>query len=126
MFETIHWVKDKKLKFISCSENLALLAGFESSKDIIGKSDEDLIWSDRAKYYLEEEKIVLSGQHCQRLQIQNTVKGKIKIFVTKSPVWGRNNRMIGTMGSSIDLSNYFITKLGFLCLLLAPIMLYFI
>jgi DNA-binding CsgD family transcriptional regulator len=107
---SFHWVKDKRLRFISCSEGVAQLAGLDSPSQIIGKTDLDMPWADRANHYLEEEKIALSGQEHQQLQLQKTAHGIIKILVSKTPLYNAVGHICGTMGSSIDLSQYFIAK----------------
>ena len=109
-----NWAKYTHGKFISCSENVAELAGLDSPKQLIGKTDFDLIWSNRAEFYLEEEKIALSGQYCKKYQIQNTVNGSIKIVVAKTPLYNSEGKIIGTIGSSIDVTNKFLcNKLGY-------------
>lgn len=103
--ELFTWVKDKEGRFLSCSENMAQLAGAESPLSLIGKSDLDMPWRDRHESYLEEEYLALRGQQCKRYQRQKTVEGNLTILVTKSPLLKKNGEVIGTVGASIDLTN---------------------
>lgn len=109
-FDVFHWVKDKSLRFLSCSEGVAELAGVDSPYQMIGKTDDDFMWSNRSQFYRKEEDIALSGRELQQIQTQKTVKGVINIFVTKSPLYNLSRKIVGTVGSSIDISHYFITK----------------
>lgn len=101
-----HWIKDTRGHFLSCSEGVAELAGVDSPQSLIGKSDFDLIWSNRAVEHLKEEKIALSCREHQQLQIQHTNQGMIKILVNKTPLYGKSNKIYGTMGSSINITEY--------------------
>lgn len=111
--ELFHWVKNKDGKFISCSENVAKLAGADSPQALIGKSDFDLPWKNRAAIYLEEEVIVLQGGHINHTQSQTTNDGDIQIFVSKSPLYTKEGKIAGTIGSSVDITrNYVLEKTG--------------
>lgn len=100
-----HWIKDKNFKYTNCSEGFAFLAGVDSPLSLIGKTDFDLIWTDKADLYLKEDQIVFDGSAYQGNQIQRTSSGIIKIIVSKSPLYNRNGKIIGTIGSSIDVSH---------------------
>lgn len=105
------WSKDKKHRFISYSESVAEISGKDSPSNLIGKTDYDLIWKDRAESYLEEDIIALNGSCCTRYQLQNTKQqGMLKILVTKSPLFNKNREIIGTTGSSINLSNFSLSE----------------
>lgn len=111
--ELFHWVKNKDGKFLSCSESVAKLAGADSPQALIGKSDFDLPWKNRAASYLEEEVTVLQGGHINHIQSQTTTAGDIQIFVSKSPLYTKEGKIAGTIGSSIDITrNYVLEKTG--------------
>jgi len=109
---TFHWLKDKTGKFLTVSENIAEMAGLDSAVSLIGKSDDHMPWQDRVDLYNEEEKIALSGKLHQHYQLQTTIKGTIKIIVTKSPLLNQFGKIIGTIGSSIDVTNKYIAHCG--------------
>lgn len=100
-----HWVKGLDGKFTSCSENVAELQGADSPQQIIGKSDSDLLWRDRAPLYAIEDQLAQAGRLVQNHQTQRTIRGVIQILVTKSPLYDRNERIVGTVGSSIDVTS---------------------
>lgn len=101
-----NWIKGNDGKLTSCSENVAELQGADSPKQMIGKSDYDLLWRDRAPLYYEEDAAALRGQLVQKYQTQNTIRGEIQILVCKSPLFNRSGDIVGTVGSSIDLTSH--------------------
>lgn len=105
-----NWVKGKDGKITSCCENVAELQGADSPRQMIGKSDYDLLWRDRASLYYEEDAAALRGQLIQTYQTQTTVRGAIQILVSKSPLYNRNGDIVGTVGSSIDLTSHSVNK----------------
>ncbi len=108
------WVKDKNFQFTSCCENVAKLAGEQSPKKLIGKTDFDLIWCDRADAYLEGEKMAMAGRYYKAYELQSTMNGVIKVLVTKCPLLNQKGEIIGTQGTSIDVTDrYFCEKFGY-------------
>lgn len=105
VIETYSWVKNKQLHFTACCENVAKLAGAESPQNLIGQSDFDLPWRNRADLYLQEENIALNKKTYKQYQLQDTVTGTIKILVTKSPLLNKHGDIVGTIGSSINVTN---------------------
>lgn len=103
--KVFNWCKNKVLQFTSCCENVAKIAGVDSPISLNNKTDYDLLWSDRADSYYDEEQIALSGKKVTRTQLQKTSTGLIKILVTKCPLYDHHGRIIGTLGSSIDITN---------------------
>ncbi len=113
--EIYSWVKDKGSRFISCSENFAKIAGVESPMDLLGKTDFDLIWRDRAESYLKSDQTALRGNYYKDYRPHKTAIGTIKLLVTKSPLFDPQGKIIGTTGAAIDLtSKYYCKKLGYL------------
>ena len=55
-------VKNHQSIFISCNEDAACLAGLDSPRQIVGKSDSDLSWSADALAYQRSDQIILSGK----------------------------------------------------------------
>jgi PAS domain S-box-containing protein len=45
------FIKDKNMRYLDCNLSFAHDAGLSSTKDIIGKSDSDLVWHRQAKSY---------------------------------------------------------------------------
>jgi DNA-binding CsgD family transcriptional regulator len=104
------WQKDTKGRFISCCEAVAENAGADSPFNLQGKTDYDLIWRDRADEYWQEEIEALSGKQIKKRQKQNNIKGDISILVAKAPLLNRLGKVIGTIGSCIELPEFTATS----------------
>lgn len=107
------WIKNRHLKFVYCCENTAEAAAEQSPMSMRGKADTQLIWQNRAKEYLFGEEKALQGITTKHHIFLKTSGGEKKILVTKGPLLNKSGRIIGTIGSSIDLSSVFLSeKLG--------------
>ena len=108
------WIKSSDLKLIHCCENTAASANEDSPKAMIGKDDTQLIWHDRANEYLYGEKKALQGEVTQYYLLLKTNQGDRKIMVSKGPLLNRSGTIVGTIGSSIDITDKCIfDKLGY-------------
>ncbi len=99
--------KNEDGKIVFCSQSLATLTGYNSWKDIIGKSYGDLVPEDRAKEYQEEDDNVFkTGEQ---------LKGKINLFcdvngetrqeqTNKIPLFDDNRKVIGIISISRDIT----------------------
>lgn len=106
------WVKDKKFRFISCSENLTKLAGEDSPKSMIGKDDFSLVWRKDASFFREKDGLIFNSQ----VKYINVIEAidvstdagieKQHILITKSPLFNRSGKCIGIAGSHINLPGY--------------------
>src|SRR5437868_5665180 len=58
----IFW-KDKESRFLGCNVAFAHAAGFDSPNDLIGKTDYDMAWKDKAAEYVKiDQKIMSTGK----------------------------------------------------------------
>ncbi len=58
----IFW-KDKDSRFLGCNFAFAKSAGFDSPNDLIGKTDYDMVWKDKAAEYIKtDQKIMATGK----------------------------------------------------------------
>ena len=48
--DLLTWTKDLKFRYSSCSENVADVAGMDSSKNVLGKTDFDFVWRDMGSF----------------------------------------------------------------------------
>ena len=102
---TFTWTKNELMQFTGCCENMALAAGEDSPAAMIEKSDCDLIWRDRESIYLPGEKSALKGQIYKKLDFVTTSMGLLRIATVKSPLYDKNQTIIGIVGCSIDITN---------------------
>lgn len=107
---TFTWTKNKKIHFTGCCENTAMAAGVNSPAAMIGQSDFDLIWRDRALNYLPGDESALKGDTHRQLEQIKTTTGIIQIFTVKSPLFNQHQKIIGIVGCSIDITEKSIIK----------------
>ena len=102
---SVFW-KDINGKYIGCNDFVVKMAGLNSDKDIIGKTDYDLCWNDRAEVYRQNDLQVMNT--CQPLEAEESVTSsdgkKIVFMACKSPLRGENNEVIGIIGTALDIS----------------------
>ncbi|MBA2651066.1 MAG: PAS domain S-box protein, partial [Tatlockia sp.] len=102
----IYW-KDLNSIHLGCSEQFAIAAGFNNRKEMIGKSDYDCVWRNRAsKYTLDDAEVIESGK--PKLNIEDTVllsNGKEVIVISnKVPLRNSNGDIIGILGIATDIT----------------------
>ena len=56
-----YW-KDLDSVYQGCNDEFARLAGLKSREEVIGKTDFDLIWRDRANLYVKVDKEVMRNR----------------------------------------------------------------
>jgi len=104
----IFW-KDKNLVFRGCNKQYALQFGYESPKDIVGKTDGDLPSTPflRNKYIQDDKKIIASGKaKINYEEEQKQPDGSIKIvLVSKVPVYDKSGKILGVLGIYTDITD---------------------
>mgnify|MGYP006092094535 CR=1 FL=1 len=80
--------------------------GYSDVNEIIGKSDDELIWRYDAHQIVKNDNIVIKEGKSITFEEKAVDKfGQIKIFKTsKSPLVDKDNKIIGIIGVSIDIS----------------------
>ena len=63
----LFWIKDQKGRYVWCNQTLKDLAG----QDVLGKTDRDLPWSDRAEAFMEADQRVFETGQPYRLHEQS-------------------------------------------------------
>lgn len=98
----IFW-KNVHSVYFGCNANLALLAGFKNSTDVIGLTDNELIWDDYAcTLYQTEDRLVcdsrlsLKEQKVPYLRRDTGYNGQL--VGTKEPLFDRQQQLIGIVG----------------------------
>ncbi|MCX6306847.1 MAG: PAS domain S-box protein [Bacteroidetes bacterium] len=102
----VFW-KDVNLVFQGCNTMFAKDAGFADPKDIIGKDDYMISWSDQADMYRADDQSVIES-NCPRLLIeepQTTPEGNtITLLTSKIPMRNSAGEVIGVLGTYMDIT----------------------
>lgn len=99
----VFW-KDNEGVFHGCNKHFLLFSGIENEKDIIGKTDKILPWSDRwEKYYQDDQYVISTGKTITKTEEVMLVNKKITAYTTKAP-WIQDGRCCGVVGVIYDIS----------------------
>ncbi len=108
----VFW-KDRDLKYLGCNTAFANDAGFETSEEMIGKSDSDLIWADEAeKYRSDDQEVIESGKEKLLMEEpQTTTTGdKIWLLTSKVPLRDTAGKVCGVLGTYYDITEKQVTE----------------
>ncbi len=102
------FLKDKQGVFLECNTAFAKSAGFESSEQVIGKTDREMPWGENADHYLEDDKKVmcLIDAKLDYEEEQRQADGHTKtMLVSKVPMLGKDKKkVIGVLGVYTDIT----------------------
>jgi len=109
----VYW-KDTNCRFLGCNNLQAAIAGFNSPKDLIGKSAYDAITKNQTEEERREQanKIDEIDKHIMETGIEQIVEeplvledGTVRVFLShKVPLYDENNQVRGILGTSIDIT----------------------
>ena len=101
-----HWWKDVNGVYRGYNSSLLETLGFKSLEDVIGKTDYELPWSEQADYLVTNDKEVMRTGVTQKWEEEVTFDTgkKLTFLVTKIPLRDENGQIIGTIGSSVDIT----------------------
>lgn len=101
----VFW-KDTASNFLGVNAISLKGMALESESDIIGKSDFDFFdINDAEKYRADEVAIMLSGKAKLNYEEGQIKNGENRYFVSnKSPIFDKNNNVIGIVGTSEDIT----------------------
>ncbi len=101
------WWKDRDSKYLGCNENVAKLAGFRNPSHLTGKIDHELPWKDQADFYNGCDREVMESDK-PLMNVVEPIMGAngavLWIDTNKVPLHDANDMVIGTVGSSIDVT----------------------
>ena len=96
----VFW-KDKNSRFLGCNRKFLEDAGLSSMDEIIGKTDDDMIWAEQAPLYQHDDKNVIRSRKA-KLNIeepQTTPRGDtIWLRTNKIPLKNHKGEIIGILG----------------------------
>lgn len=103
---SVYW-KDINGKYLGCNDYMAKMAGL-SREQIIGNTDYYLPWKDQANKIREIDLLVINS--CKKYEIEETALTSdylTRVFLSsKSPLFDENDKVIGVIGVSIDITHY--------------------
>lgn len=108
--------KDRRLRFLHCSQNMLESTGLYSANEIIGKTDFDLAWKDRAEFYRAIDQKILTEEfsYFNRIELQTQKDREAQILISKYPLLNKEGDCIGIGSHYIDISQYYlINKNGY-------------
>ncbi len=103
----VFW-KDRNSIFMGCNRLFALDAGRSSPDGIIGKSDFELPWKDRAEHYRSDDLMVMeTGKpKLDYEESQTKPDGKSRYLKTsKIPLYDREGHVVGLLGTYEDITD---------------------
>ena len=101
----IFW-KDKNLVYLGCNAPFARDAGFAGPEDIIGKTDYELGWRDRAdRYRGDDREVIETGRSKLLIEEPLTTDGKVNTILTsKVPLRDASGEVFGVLGTYLDVT----------------------
>ena len=100
--------KDTNSVILGCNDLFAQDAGFDSSESMVGKRDEELIWSDQAALYKSDDlSVIQTGEiKINYEEPQKQVKGMRWLSTSKAPLIDDvNGKVIGIVGAYADITH---------------------
>lgn len=103
----IFW-KDKNSVFLGCNKKFAESAGFQSSKDIIGKTDYEMPWAkEQSDIFIADDKNIMSTR-THKLNYEETQRQldgtERTMLVSKVPTYNETNEVTGVLGIYTDIT----------------------
>ena len=102
------YIKDKKSRFIACSQALADMHGFKNRHDLEGMTDFDLFTEEHAQQAYDDEQEILRTEKPIINKIEKeTWEDKPVTWVssTKAPLYLSSGKLAGIIGISRDVTN---------------------
>ena len=100
----IYW-KDLEGRVVGCNKSLCRIAGVASREEIIGKTDFELPWRSEAVKIRELDHAVVSNNRSYRMHETIIMDdGSVSIFLTTKTPLVKNNKIVGVVGVSIDIT----------------------
>ncbi|MCR9192518.1 MAG: ATP-binding protein [Gammaproteobacteria bacterium] len=102
-----YW-KDLNSIYQGCNEEFAKLSGLKSRDDVVGKSDYDLHWENRAKEYIEIDQMVMHSGKAdfnREEKVTHSKKTTMTALTNKVPLRNKEGQVIGVLGITTDITH---------------------
>ena len=105
---TFIFVKDKKLRYIYCTENFAEAIGVDSPVQIVGKTDYELFTDSIADVYRQGDLNIFKGMHYRNRKELFPYRGQdkqLEVLVSKNKRCYSDGFPSGLVGSFVDITD---------------------
>jgi diguanylate cyclase (GGDEF)-like protein/PAS domain S-box-containing protein len=101
----IVFYKDRNGVFLGCNKAFETLIGREE-KDIVGKTDFDLVPTDKARFFREQDELMLASHKPRRNEewVPTADGGRILLEMVKTPLYGMRGEPVGVIGVGRDIT----------------------
>jgi len=102
------YIKDKKSRFIACSQALADMHGFKDRHEVEGKTDFDLFTHEHAQQAYDDEQEILRTEKAIINKIEKETwedRDATWVSSTKAPLYLSSGKLAGIIGISRDVTN---------------------
>ena len=104
---SVFW-KNRDGVYLGCNINFARALGFKSVKNIIGKTDADLVTRNLSVHYQNDDKeVIISGVPKLNIEEKQNFPGgkKLIILTSKVPIFSQDKEIIGVLGVYNDITS---------------------
>jgi PAS domain S-box-containing protein len=101
------YIKDKKSRFIACSQALADMHGFKNRHDLEGLTDFDLFTEEHARQAFDDEQEILKTEKpiISKIEKETWEDGHVSwVSSTKAPLYLSSGQLAGIIGISRDMT----------------------
>lgn len=108
----VFFEKDLHFRYTSVNEVEVQNAGCDSPKEVLGKTDYDLIWKDCGAdgFRQADIKIISGSSKFNYLETVKVADGIHDFLITKTSLRDDQDNLIGILGSAIRMDGYVVTK----------------
>jgi|GEM_PF-854515 two-component system, OmpR family, aerobic respiration control sensor histidine kinase ArcB len=102
----LYW-KDRHSRYLGCNDNMAKTVGLNSRLDVIGKTDHDLPWKEKAHLLIKNDKEVMDTGIPQAFEESgHRADGSLLVgYTNKTPLKNHAGEVTGILGISLDISD---------------------
>jgi anti-anti-sigma factor len=103
--QAVFW-KDRTSTYLGCNERFARDAGVRDDLDIIGKTDDDLVWKTNAEQFRNDDRQVMNGERVlvNYEYTQNRAGVEHWVRTNKIPITDEHGTVIGVLGMYEDIT----------------------
>lgn len=97
--------KDRDGHFLGCNKAFEMLVG-RKEHEVVGKTDADLVPADKARYFREQDALMLSGGNVRRNEewVTKADGSGILVEMVKAPLYDSQGKVMGLIGVGRDIT----------------------